>query len=134
MFGLAERGEGLLEVVDHGAADKPGGPDRLQKNFGQFFFEFNVRRNQIKERNAGIRIVMRSAHFLVSWFGSIWFDSIGRNTFAGFPATMVFAGTSLVTTLPAPTIAFSPIVRFDRMVAPEPIDAPFFTMVRSTFQ
>ena len=33
-----------------------------------------------------------------------------RRIFAGFPATMAFAGTSLVTVLPAPTIAFSPIV------------------------
>jgi hypothetical protein len=33
-----------------------------------------------------------------------------RTTLAGFPATIVFAGTSFVTTLPEPTIAFSPIV------------------------
>ena len=37
---------------------------------------------------------------------------------------MLFGGTSFVTTLPAPTSAFSPIVMFDRMVLPEPIDAP----------
>src|SRR5438093_717101 len=47
---------------------------------------------------------------------------------------MLFAGTSLVMTLPAPTIAFSPIVVLARTVDPEPIDAPFLTMVRSTFQ
>ena len=40
---------------------------------------------------------------------------------------MLFGGTSLVTTLPAPTIAFSPIVTLARMVQPEPIEAPFFT-------
>jgi hypothetical protein len=60
--------------------------------------------------------------------------SIERNNLAGFPATMLFGGTSLVTTLPAPTIAFSPMLMFERIVAPEPIDAPFLTKVRSTFQ
>ena len=47
---------------------------------------------------------------------------------------MLFAGTSLVTTLPAPTMAFSPTVMFERIVAPDPIDAPFLITVRSTFQ
>src|SRR5258708_9664175 len=46
------------------------------------------------------------------------------NTRAGFPATIEFAGTFRVTTLPAPTMAFSPIVRLARIVAPEPIEAP----------
>src|ERR1700730_1741777 len=57
-----------------------------------------------------------------------------RSTFAGFPATIVFAGTSFVTTLPAPTSAFSPITILDRTVLPEPMEAPFFTIVASTFQ
>ena len=35
---------------------------------------------------------------------------IERNIFAGLPATITFGGTSRVTTLPAPTMAFSPIV------------------------
>ena len=39
-----------------------------------------------------------------------------------------------MTTLPAPTIAFSPMLVFERIVAPEPMDAPFFMTVRSTFQ
>ena len=47
---------------------------------------------------------------------------------------MLFAGTSLVTTLPAPTIAFSPTVTLARIVAPVPMDAPFLITVRSTFQ
>jgi hypothetical protein len=47
---------------------------------------------------------------------------------------MLFGGISRVTTLPAPTMAFSPIVTFDRIVLPDPIDAPFFTKVFSTFQ
>src|SRR5208337_1861835 len=53
---------------------------------------------------------------------------------AGFPATITLAGTSLVTTLPAPTTAFSPTVTLDRIVLPEPIEAPFLTRVTSTFQ
>lgn len=47
---------------------------------------------------------------------------------------MELAGTSFVTTLPAPTIAFSPMVTLARMVAPEPMDAPVCTQVGSTAQ
>ncbi len=54
--------------------------------------------------------------------------------FAGTPATTVFGGTSFVTTEPAPISAFSPIVIPQSMVALEPMDAPFFTMVSITFQ
>jgi hypothetical protein len=48
---------------------------------------------------------------------------------AGLPATVVLGGTSLVTTLPAPIIAYSPIVIPPKRVAPEPMAAPFFTKV-----
>jgi predicted esterase len=37
---------------------------------------------------------------------------------------MVLGGTSLVTTLPAPTMAFSPTVIPHNKVAPDPIEAP----------
>lgn len=37
-------------------------------------------------------------------------------TFAGFPATIAFAGTSLTTTLPAAIMALSPIVMFPMQV------------------
>ena len=47
---------------------------------------------------------------------------------------MAFADTSRVTTLPAPTMAFSPMTTFDRIVAPDPIDAPLLTNVVATFQ
>src|ERR1035441_405277 len=47
---------------------------------------------------------------------------------------MVLAGTSFVTTAPAPTMAFSPTERLARMVAPDPIEAPFLMIVFSTFQ
>ena len=43
---------------------------------------------------------------------------------AGLPATIVFGGTSFVTRLPAPTMAFSPTVMPPSSVAPEPIEAP----------
>src|SRR2546427_9371825 len=57
-----------------------------------------------------------------------------RRKRAGDPATITLAGTSRVTTLPAPIRAFSPIVMLARMVVPEPIDAPFLTRVGSTAQ
>ena len=44
-------------------------------------------------------------------------------TLAGFPATIVSGSTSCVTTLSAPTTAFSPTVTPGRMVAPAPIHA-----------
>jgi hypothetical protein len=47
---------------------------------------------------------------------------------------MAFAGMSLVTTLPAPTMAFSPTVIPPNKVAPEPIEAPRLIKVRSQCQ
>src|ERR671922_1337484 len=49
---------------------------------------------------------------------------------AGFPTTTARAGTSLVTTAPAPIIAHSPMVMPQRMVALAPMEAPFRTTVR----
>src|SRR5260370_10939365 len=57
-----------------------------------------------------------------------------RNTRAGFPATTAYAGTLFVTTLPAPIIAFSPIVTPARIVTPDPIEAPFLTNVVAALQ
>ena len=48
---------------------------------------------------------------------------------AGLPATVMSGNTSLVTTLPAPIMAFSPMTIPPRMVDPDPIEAPFFTVV-----
>lgn len=62
------------------------------------------------------------------------YSSIYRRILAGLPATIVFGGTSRVTTLPAPMMAFSPMVTWDRTVEPEPMEAPFFTRVGSTAQ
>jgi hypothetical protein len=53
---------------------------------------------------------------------------------AGFPAAIEDGGTSLVTTAPAPIIAFSPIITPASIVALEPIEAPFFTKVGITTQ
>ncbi len=61
-------------------------------------------------------------------------DWICLNIRAGFPATIVFGGTSFVTTLPAPTTAFSPTVIPHRSVALEPMEAPRFTSVGTQTQ
>lgn len=53
---------------------------------------------------------------------------------AGFPTTKAFGGTSLVTTLPAPIIAHSPIVTPQIIVLPPPIDAPLLTRVYTHIQ
>ena len=53
---------------------------------------------------------------------------------AGTPATMVCGATSRVTTLPAPTMAPSPIVTPHRIVLPVPMEAPRFTVVGTTSQ
>ena len=53
---------------------------------------------------------------------------------AGLPATTAPGGTSRVTTLPAPTIAFSPMVTPQSSVAPDPMEAPRFTSVLSQDQ
>jgi len=47
---------------------------------------------------------------------------------------MVFGGTSFVTTLPAPTIAFSPMVTPHKIVELVPMEAPFLTNVGTTCQ
>src|SRR5678816_2842700 len=62
----------------------------------------------------------------------VWFRC--RKTRAGLPATTAPAGTSFVTTLPAPTVAASPMVTPQRIVAPEPIEAPRLTVVGTHFQ
>ncbi len=53
---------------------------------------------------------------------------------AGFPTTVAPSGTSFVTTLPAPTNAFVPIVIPPNIVALDPIDAPVFTTTGKSFQ
>src|SRR5215813_1026519 len=52
-------------------------------------------------------------------------ESTGPMTRAGLPATAMPAGTSAVTTLPAPTSAFSPMVMSGSNVTLTPIRAPF---------
>src|ERR1035441_4197021 len=59
--------------------------------------------------------------------------AVRLRTRAGVPATTAFGGTLRVTTLPAPTMAFSPTVRLARMVAPEPMEAPRRMRVEATF-
>ena len=52
---------------------------------------------------------------------------------AGLPTQSSPAGILFVTTLPAPTIAFSPIVIPGKIVEPAPIDAPLQTYVFNNF-
>ena len=126
----AEFGERLFKILHHRPADESGGVQCLLEHFRQFLFQLDMGSYQIQKRNTiRIAISICCAHFKASTA-----DSILRNTFAGFPATMQFAGTFLVTTLPAPTMAFSPMVTLARIVAPVPMDAPFLMTVRSTFQ
>ena len=66
---------------------------------------------------------------------SVWVrKSIVRKMRAGLPATITSGGTSLVTTLPAPIMAFSPIVTLLKIVQLEPMEAPLLTSIGSTFQ
>src|SRR3546814_1798916 len=51
-------------------------------------------------------------------FGEFQPSPIARTTRAGFPAARLFGGTSLVTTEPAATTEFSPIVTPPMIVAP----------------
>ncbi len=53
---------------------------------------------------------------------------------AGLPVTIASAGTSRVTTAPAPIIDRSPMVSPGRMVAFAPIEAPFRIRVRGSFR
>lgn len=48
---------------------------------------------------------------------------------AGLPPTIVLLSTSLFTTAPAATIAFSPIVTHRTIIAPVPIHTFFFIII-----
>src|ERR1700722_1559191 len=123
-LGIAVFCEVAFKSFDHRPADKAGRCERRLEHANQFLLQLAMRSDEINKRNLCI---------LTHEF-TFWLEVIERNTFAGFPTTIVFGGTSRVTTLPAPTIAFSPMVTLERIVAPDPIEAPFFTKVSSTFQ
>src|SRR5579872_5090131 len=116
MTGLTKSGKCLLELLYDRPAYETCRKQSLAENFRQFLLKFHVRCNQIKKRNT-----TRGDHNVLIQVAVYRY----RNTFAGLPATIAFGGTLLVTVLPAPTIALSPMVRFGRIVAPDPIDAPF---------
>src|SRR5260370_33663483 len=122
MFRIAILRVITLEFLDHGAADKSCSFECSSENSKKLRLELPMRAYQIHQRNV-------LCHRAISASGVIT-----RTILAGLPATIAFGGTSCVTTLPAPTIAPSPIVTFERIVAPEPMDAPFFTSVCSTYQ
>ena len=83
-----------------GPPTKPAVCRPRRKTSIKLLFQFHVRSHQIEKRNIG------SCHSLHP--PETRFDDTAE-TCAGFPATMALAGTSLVTTLPAPTMAFSPM-------------------------
>lgn len=60
---------------------------------------------------------------------SVIHSSILLINLSGFPATMELSGTSLVTTLPAPTMEFSPIVTPGSIVDAIPIHAFFLIWI-----
>src|ERR1700722_2793792 len=124
VFRVTKCGEFCFEIFDHCAAHKTSGAQHLLKYSSELGLELLVWCDQIQERN-----LFGKGHYAILDSSVMY-----RNSLAGFPATMAFAGTSLVTTLPAPTIAFSPIVTFASIVEPDPIEAPFLTTVFSTFQ
>src|SRR5260370_17667940 len=120
--------EFVLDLLHHGPANKSGGTECTLENIRQLLLQLDMRSSKIQEWYA-----IFGAHFCAP-ISIVTLVSMNLLRRAGFPTTMAFAGTSLVTTLPAPTIAFSPIVTPERIVTPEPIDAPFLTIVHSTFQ
>jgi len=77
-----------------------------------------------KETAGGVMALCVSTQFTAQLFGTS-----DLTTRAGLPATMVSAGTSRVTTLPAPIMAFSPMVMPQSSTALEPMDAPRLTRV-----
>jgi hypothetical protein len=60
-----------------------------------------------------------------SWGITYQQNSLFLSHFAGTPLTVTPAGTSLVTTAPAPTMALSPIVTPGKINAPMPINTSF---------
>src|SRR5260370_915029 len=128
VFCITKLREVALELFEHRAADKSGGAKSALEDIRQLLFELDVRCRKIQERYA-ILVVHFCSPITTAAFVSMYLFRLSR-----FPPTMAFAGTSLVTTLPAPTIASLPTVTPQRLVTPEPIEAPFFMSVFSTFQ
>src|SRR5580692_6295376 len=54
----------LFEIFDHRTTNESGSVQNLVENGGEFLLHFNVRSNQIKERNTVFAV--RSAHFRTS--------------------------------------------------------------------
>src|SRR5579872_285539 len=124
VFGVAKLGEITFESLDSGPANECSGSNGCGKSRYELILEFNMRCNEIDKWNRAVH-----GH---SWV--LAFEGTGRKIFAGLPATMTLGGTSRVTTLPAPTIEFSPTITLERTVAPEPMDAPRLMTVASTCQ
>src|SRR5260370_8452093 len=115
MLRAAELRERKLKLLDHRATDKTGGTKGVFENLSKFLLKLHMRANKVKKRNS-----IFTCHFS-SPGTAISLQSIYLFTRAGFPATMALAGTSLVTTLPAPPITFPPMTASTIPPPPHPI-------------
>src|SRR5207245_11712611 len=96
IFCIAELCKFPLEVLDHRPPDETRVAEGLLNHLHELRLQLLVRCHEIKKWD------LRCARHFGYCFSCFRY----RKTLAGFPATMAFAGTSLVTTLPSPTIAF----------------------------
>src|SRR3954453_6338434 len=111
--------EGLLKLFDFGPKHKGGAAEDAGEDLEQLGLERAMHGWQIDKRN----------------FHSCPRDTeVDLSSRAGTPATMVCGATSRVTTLPAPTMAPSPMVMPHRIVLPVPMEAPRLTTVETTCQ
>src|SRR5437588_5392506 len=117
--------ERLFEFLNHFSANESRRSQNAAEYRNELLFQLHMRCGQIQEGNLGVRIHQATLSSAMV---------VNRSTLAGFPVTMALSGTSCVTTAPAPTMAFSPMTTLERMVAADPMEAPFLTKVGSTFQ
>src|SRR3989442_10854218 len=108
LFRATDLRERTLDPLYHRTADETGCAQRTLENFSQFLLKLDVHRGKVQEWNRIFAVHSCPPMAIVALV------STNLLTLAGFPATMALAGTSFVTTLPAPTIAFSPILTFQR--------------------
>ena len=108
----------------HRAADKPSCMQALSKRFRQLLFEFHMRRNQIKKWNR------RRDHWILGVAAAHKAQNSGRISRHNRIRRHILGDDAAR----ADDRVFADRDVFGRIVAPEPIDAPFLITVRSTFQ
>ena len=108
-----------FELFDEGTTGEGRGVD----DFGDGGIDFGA-----EGADLGGDIEEGNFHSLLRAVSAV-FGWEARRILAGFPATVACGGTSRVTTLPAPTVANSPMVIPPRRVTLEPMEAPRLTRV-----